>query len=85
MTSAARRVVFRFIESEMDRRVEKWGKQEHDNLTWLTMLAEEVGKAAQAILQDGDVNTEVFRIAAVAAAWLESKVWMYAPREVNND
>jgi len=37
---------------ENHRQIKKWGVQEHDAYTWFTILAEEFGELAQAILQN---------------------------------
>jgi len=58
------------VRAELDRQFEKWGRQDHDDLRWLAILAEEVGEASQAILQDSDVGPEVTQVAAVAINWL---------------
>ena len=58
----------------------KWGEQNHDPHTWLTILMEEVGEFSQAILQSefgGDkggqrhVHDEMVQVAAVALAMVE--------------
>lgn len=37
----------------------------------LAALVEEVGEVGKAILEDGDVESELVQVAAVAVAWLE--------------
>jgi len=56
----------------------KWGEQNHDDFTWLTVLSEEVGEVAKASLHDkfggieaGNVRNELVQVAAVALAWIE--------------
>ena len=52
----------------------KWGEQNHDLTTWLTILTEEVGEFAEAILENRagkEVRAEVIQIAAVAVAIAE--------------
>ena len=53
----------------------KWGQQNHDDYIWLAILMEEVGEAAQAILQEQGVERvrgELVQSAAVIVAWLEA-------------
>ena len=53
----------------------KWGEQNHDDCKWLAILAEEVGEAAQAMLQEqgaARVREELVQAAAVIVAWLEA-------------
>ena len=53
----------------------KWGRQNHDDYIWLAILMEEVGEAAQAILQEQGaerVREELVQSAAVIVAWLEA-------------
>lgn len=38
----------------------------------LAVLVEEVGEVAQAMQGDGDLETELVQVAAVAVAWLEA-------------
>lgn len=74
------------ILKERFRQDQKWGTRfpgrSHDR--WLTILAEEFGEAAEAILQSDnpngdekleDVRKEVIQIAAVALSWLEYGEW----------
>lgn len=37
------------IRAEMDMQDNKWGKQHHDEMRWLTILMEEVGEVAEAV------------------------------------
>lgn len=73
--------VFALIREERKKQFAKWGKQEHDDFVWLTILIEEVGEVAEAILHDkfggshaGTTLTELIHVAAVAVQWLESMV-----------
>lgn len=55
---------------------DKWGVQDHDDATWLTVLMEEVGEAAQGMLHErfggsARLRPELVQVAAVALAWLE--------------
>lgn len=68
------------IDCERDSQDEKWGVQDHDDTIWMTILAEEIGEAAQEVLQrrfgdeakgHGDLRSELVQIAAVATAWIE--------------
>ncbi len=59
---------------ERRKQDEKWGTDFHGrpDEQWLTILTEEVGEAAEAILQgrEGDLCEEVNQIAAVCLSWL---------------
>lgn len=44
--------VLREVRAERYRQNIKWGPQHHDIQTWLTILMEEVGEAAQAALDE---------------------------------
>lgn len=60
--------------SERARQDTKWGEQNHDDLTWLAILMEEVGELATEIndKEPGEKRyAELTQIAAVAVAWLE--------------
>ena len=67
--------------AERDRQDREWGEQNHDNFTFVAVLAEEVGEVAQAALQanfendgperdDTDVAEELVQTAAVAVNFL---------------
>lgn len=70
-----------FFERTMQERFNqdvKWGIQQHTLDKWLTILVEEVGEVAKAILEQGDgahlpcgkveINKELIQIAAVCIA-----------------
>lgn len=66
------------IIEERDRQNKKWGEQNHDPFTWLAILSEEVGEAAQAALHDqfggehaDTLQEELVQVAAVAVQWIE--------------
>lgn len=52
----------------------KWGEQNHNDWKWLTILVEEVGEVAKAMLEcDGpEMGKEITQAAAVCVAWLEA-------------
>jgi NTP pyrophosphatase (non-canonical NTP hydrolase) len=57
---------------------EIWGEQNHEAPVWLTILTEEVGEAAQALLHDlhgGDhadtLRDELVHVAAVTVQWIQ--------------
>lgn len=67
--------------AERDRQDREWGDRNHDNFTFVAVLAEEVGEVAQAALQanfendgperdDTDVAEELVQTAAVAVNFL---------------
>lgn len=69
-----------YVLTERDRQDAKWGEQNHDPFTYLTILTEEVGEFAQAALQTrfgGDkgglvrMREEAVQAAAVALAIVE--------------
>ena len=62
---------------ECNRQDEKWGEQNHEAAVWLTILAEEVGESARAILdyplrgKAGEaLRDELIQVAAVAVQWI---------------
>ena len=61
------------IKEERSRQEAKWGKQNHQPLTWLAILGEEVGEANKAVLENelSDYRSELVQVAAVAAAAIE--------------
>ena len=67
------------IRAERVRKDEKWGEQDHDPCYWITILIEEVGEAARAVLEGycsgselGRLTSELVQVAGVAIAFLES-------------
>jgi NTP pyrophosphatase (non-canonical NTP hydrolase) len=68
------------IIAERERQDTKWGVQTNTPEVWLTILAEEVGEAAQEVLTKrvgeagnghGDIREELIQAAAVLVAWVE--------------
>ncbi len=73
--------IFNAIRQERKRQDAKWGDQSGNAPTvWATVLAEEVGEAAQAALHVqfeheltiADLRKELIEVAAVAVAWVEA-------------
>jgi NTP pyrophosphatase (non-canonical NTP hydrolase) len=68
------------VSIERRAQIEQWGDQSgHPDTTWLAILTEEVGEAAQAVLHDkfggkaaGELRWELIQVAAVAVAWIEA-------------
>lgn len=66
------------VMEERARQDAKCGVQNHRDEWWLTILIEEVGEAAEAILENSDatrnqhLSQELVSVAAVAVAWLEA-------------
>jgi len=67
---------------EQERQTKKWGIRDHEPLSWLAILVEEVGEVAEAILiaqsVDGEENggleevrEEAIHVAAVAITFVE--------------
>lgn len=46
------RILLREVGIERERQELKWGPQTHNRAWWLTILAEEFGEAARAVLED---------------------------------
>jgi hypothetical protein len=70
-----RDLVYLAIDEERDKQDDKWGEgRKMPNEVWATILAEEVGEAAQASLKDEEMplRREIIQIAAVAIAWIEA-------------
>jgi hypothetical protein len=67
--------VFELINLERDKQDAKWGAlpRRLSDVIWLTILMEEVGECAQAVLKrDWDnLKVEIVQVATVAIAWLE--------------
>jgi NTP pyrophosphatase (non-canonical NTP hydrolase) len=61
------------VAGERGNQLKKWGVQRHTDAVWLTILHEETGEAARAILEADEENlrAELIQVAAVAAAWIE--------------
>lgn len=67
------------VAAERDRQDAKWGEQNHDLPVWITVLAEEIGEAAQEVLaaRAGErpamlrCRAELVQVAAVAVAAIE--------------
>ncbi len=73
-----RETIMQAIRLERLRQNEKWGVEFPGRLDerWLTILAEEVGEIAEAVLRDNDedICEEILQTAAVCVAWLELRV-----------
>lgn len=70
-------VIYNIYESvfiERSRQYQKWGLQDHDEDKWMTILMEEIGEVARAILEDDPNNyrEELIQVAAVAFAAIEA-------------
>lgn len=67
--------IFDLINKERDKQDAKWGALPRNlsDMVWLTVLVEEVGECAEAILKrDWDnLKLEIIQVATVAIAWLE--------------
>ena len=62
------------IKAERERQDAKWGEQNHGDFKWLSILVEEVGEVAKAILEDNSAEgvKELSHVAAVSVAWMEA-------------
>jgi NTP pyrophosphatase (non-canonical NTP hydrolase) len=67
--------IFNLINKERDKQDKKWGALPRclSDVIWLTILIEEVGECAQAVLKQdwGNLKVEIIQVATVAIAWLE--------------
>ena len=67
--------VFAAIRGERLRQDTKWGTdfKGRTDEKWLTILAEEFGEVAEAMLRDDDydIEEELIQVAAVCVSWLE--------------
>ena len=78
-----RRRVRRKITNERKRQDDKWGGPKHDDahddVMWLLILNNQLGKIASAMVNCGfddsneDTEAAVNKLAAVAVAWLEAR------------
>lgn len=70
-----RDTIYKMIDEERDRQDVKWGPlpRHLSMMIWLTIITEEVGECAKAILKRDLLGliTEIVQVAAVAVAWLE--------------
>jgi hypothetical protein len=72
---------FEAIYVERARQEKLWGTQDHDDLTWLPILLEEVGELGSSVVPKGvggamdktNVDEELRHIAAVCVAWIEAR------------
>lgn len=65
--------VLRLVHEERQAQDQKWGQQNHGLDRWLTILTEEVGEFAMAVLEQQwhEARAEMLQVAAVAAAIVE--------------
>ena len=63
-------ISFAEVSVERKRQRKKWGEQTHSPEKWLTILLEEVGEVANALLEDDmeGFHKELIEVAAVAVA-----------------
>jgi len=77
-------MIYRDIERERQRQQAIWGDQRHSDYEWFTILGEEIGEAARAVmapnhnanpkvtrLHEENLRVELVQSAAVIVAWLE--------------
>jgi len=73
-------IVLEMVRDERDSQLAKWGRQDHSNVEWITILGEEFGEACHDVLHGhfgGKENQELLigeliQVAAVAAAHVEN-------------
>ena len=75
------------IQIERNNQDKKWGPQHHSDEKWLTILMEEVGEAAKAVLEKDEPSLfqEVVQIGAVLEAWVTSRNFFWKDEEGNLD
>ena len=63
------------IQLERNAQDVKWGEQRHTDEKWLTILLEEIGEAAKAVLEKNDdaLLVEVVQVAAVLENWVTAR------------
>ena len=63
------------ISMEREYQLKQWGDQKHSDEKWLTILLEEVGEVAKAILEEDDVELlkEMCQVGAVLESWVTSR------------
>lgn len=70
-----RHEIFELINLERNKQDKKWGALPKylSDMVWLTVLMEEVGECAEAILKRdwNNLKLEIIQVATVAIAWLE--------------
>lgn len=64
--------ILQAIREERARQNERWGVKGHPRFMWNAILVEEIGEVSKALLTQGDLESELVQVAAVAVAWLES-------------
>jgi len=66
--------IFKVIAEERSHQDEKWGEQNHLPVKWICILAEELGEAAKACLENDHTSyyEELIQVAASAVAAMES-------------
>ena len=70
------------IQLERNAQDAKWGEQHHSDEKWLTILLEELGEAAKAVLEenDGALLAEAVQVAAVLENWVTSRNFHDTPQ-----
>ena len=58
------------VRLERDRQDKKWGKQQHPDFFWLTILVEEIGEVAKSLLEENETESELIQVAAICEAWM---------------
>jgi NTP pyrophosphatase (non-canonical NTP hydrolase) len=74
MANIATDLVLGEVGLERTRQNEKWGEQNHSQAHWMTILSEECGEVARAVLDRKplDYREELVQVAAVAVAMVEA-------------
>lgn len=69
--------IVQLVLEERKRQDKKWGElpRKLSDVFWLTVMVEEVGEIAQAILKQdwGNLEKEIIQVIAVGFAWLEDE------------
>ena len=69
-------VVLDLVAQERFRQDDKWGPKHLDGATWLMILAEEVGEAADEIWETGDPSTRGQILAMMTLVGGQARLWL---------
>ena len=74
------------IQIERNAQDEKWGEQRHSDEKWLTIILEELGEAAKAVLEKNEEGLleETVQVAALLQAWVTSRNFFFQSLETDN-
>lgn len=75
------------IQMERNAQDEKWGPQHHSDEKWLTIILEELGEAAKAVLEKNEEGLleEAVQVAAVLQNWVTSRDFFFDTETDNRE